>query len=65
MNVTTFQGVVEDGQIKLPADLHLPERTKVYVVVPDVEVATAAHVRSPRLAHAEQAADFVKQVSED
>ena len=65
MAVTTFQGVVEDGQVKLPANLRLPERTKVYVVVPDVEIATGAYVGSPRLAHPEQASDFDKEVSEE
>jgi hypothetical protein len=42
----------------------LPEHTKVYVVIPDVEIAAQAHVYSPRLAHPEQAADFAKQIIE-
>jgi hypothetical protein len=42
----------------------LPEHTKVYVVLPDVEIAAQAHVYSPRLAHPEQAADFAKQIIE-
>jgi hypothetical protein len=37
MRVATCEGFVEDGQIKLPAGVHLPEGTKVYVVVPDVD----------------------------
>ncbi len=37
MSVTTFQGTVENGQIRLAADVQLPERAKVYVVVPDLE----------------------------
>ena len=37
MAVTTFQGTVENGQIRLAADVQLPERAKVYVVVPDLE----------------------------
>jgi len=32
MSVTTFEGVVENGQIRLPADICLPEKTKVYVI---------------------------------
>ena len=35
MPVTTFSGTVEDGQVKLAANVHLPEKAKVYVVVPD------------------------------
>lgn len=65
MRVTTFEGIVENGQIRLPAAVRLPERTKVYVVIPDVEVQTVAYIGSPRLAHPEQAADFEKKVIEE
>jgi hypothetical protein len=37
MPVTTFPGTVEDGQVKFAEDVHLPEKTKVYVVVPDLD----------------------------
>jgi len=37
MPITTFSGTVEDGQVKLAADVHLPEKTKVFVVVPDFD----------------------------
>jgi len=37
MPVTTFPGTVEGGQVKLAANVHLPEKTKVYVVVPDFD----------------------------
>jgi hypothetical protein len=37
MPVTTFSGTVEGGQVKLAANVHLPEKTKVYVVVPDFD----------------------------
>ena len=65
MRVTTFEGIVENGQIRLPATVRLPERAKVYVVIPDVEIQTVAYVGSPRLVHAEQAADFKKEVVEE
>ena len=35
MSVTTFEGVVENGQIRLPGDIVLPERAKVYVIIPN------------------------------
>lgn len=35
MSVTTFQGVVENGQVRLASNVNLPERATVYVVVPD------------------------------
>lgn len=64
MAVLTFEGIVENGQIRLRDQVMLPEHTKVYVVIPDVEVAPQAHVYSPCLAHPEQAVDFAKQVIE-
>ena len=37
MPVTTFQGAIENGQVRLPANVNLPEKAVVYVVVPDLE----------------------------
>jgi len=65
MRVTTLEGTVENGQIRLPATVRLPERAKVYVVIPDVEVQTVPYIGSPRLVHPEQAADFKKEVVEE
>ena len=65
MGVITLEGVVENGQIRLPATIRLPEKAKVYVVIPDIEGKSAVHLGSPRLAHPDQAADFEKQVVED
>ncbi len=64
MSARTFEGVVENGQIKLNSPVNLPDRTKVYVVVPDVEVEQTARLYSPRLAHPEQASDFVMEIVE-
>ena len=47
MGVATFEGIVGNGQIRLPAAVRLPERTKVYVVIPDVEVQPVAYIGSP------------------
>jgi hypothetical protein len=65
MSVRTFEGIIEKGQVKLNTPVNLPERTKVYVIVPDAEVAQTTHVRSPRLARPEQAADFQMEVIEN
>jgi hypothetical protein len=65
MKVATFEGVVENGQIRLPANVRLPEQARVYVVIPGVEVPSGAYIGSPRLMHPEQAADFKKEVVED
>jgi hypothetical protein len=66
MRVATFEGFVEDGRIWLSGNERLPDKTRVYVVVPETEAASApAYIRSPRLARPEQAALFVKEVVED
>jgi hypothetical protein len=65
MKITTFEGIIENGQVRLPTNVHLPEKAKVYVVVPDVEANQVAYVGSPHLAHPEQAVDFKKEVFED
>jgi hypothetical protein len=64
MAISTFEGVVKDGQIRLRENVQLPEDTEVYVVIPDFEPLPRARVPSPRLVRPEQAADFVKQVVE-
>ncbi len=37
MQVTTFQGEIENGQVRLSTDIRLPDKTKVYVIVPEFE----------------------------
>jgi len=51
MAILTVQGIVKNGQIRLPENVTLPEHTKVYVVIPDIETTPPAHVYSPRLVH--------------
>jgi hypothetical protein len=64
MPISTFEGIVENGLIRLRDDVTLPERTRVYVVIPGFEATPRARAYSPRLVHPEEAADFVKQVIE-
>jgi hypothetical protein len=35
--ITTFSATVEGGQVKLAANVKLPENATVYVIVPDFE----------------------------
>jgi len=63
MPVPTFEGVVENGQIRLLDGAMLPDKTRVYVVVPDV-APEFFRLRSPRLAASEQAAEVRMQVIE-
>jgi hypothetical protein len=62
MSVLTLEGVVEEGRIKLDTDVALPERARVYVVIPQPEILKARIV-SPRLVHPEQAVDFKMTVT--
>lgn len=64
MSISAIEGIVENGQIRLLDSVKLPENTKVYVVVPDLEPTPKARIYSPRLVHPEQARDFVKEVTE-
>jgi hypothetical protein len=67
MKVVTYEGVVENGCVHVPAGVSLPEKAKVYVVIPEAfELDDPRRVRAPgpRLAHPEQARDFVKEVIE-
>jgi hypothetical protein len=62
MTVPCYECVVENGRIKLPPGVALPEGARVYVIVPAAEPPRKASVMSPRLAHPEQAQDFVKEI---
>ena len=65
MRETTVEGTIENGQVKLPANVRLPENAKVLVIIPGVEQQPPLYIGSPRLAHPEQAADFEKEVIEE
>jgi hypothetical protein len=64
MAVQKLEGVVENGRIRLEDDVTLPENTIVYVIIPGLETGRPARIMSPRLAHPEQTAYFVKQLVE-
>jgi hypothetical protein len=64
MQVTTIEGIVENGQIRLTENVKLPELAKVYVVVPNLEKRTA-RIMSPRLVNKDDAKYLVKTVEED
>jgi hypothetical protein len=65
MGIVTFEGIVEQGQIRLKNNVRLPENTRVFVVVPDVQVEKVAHIFTPRLARREDATDFEMEVSRE
>lgn len=63
--LVTFEGVIENGHVTLPENVSIPEKTRVYVLVPDGETYPAPTIASPRLAHPEQAKDFETQIIEE
>ena len=68
MKVTTYEGVVQNGSVQLPAGVLLPEKAKVYVVVPgvvEIEAQRVAHIYSPRLADPADAVHFRMEVTEE
>lgn len=65
MSVRAFEGIVENGRIRLEADVDLPEHTRVHVILPNTEPPAQPHIYSPRLARQELSADFAKEVAED
>jgi hypothetical protein len=72
MSVITFEGVIENGQIQLPPDVRLPEKGRVFIVVPDQQESKPSdlpavadptkHLYSPRLRNRRQAADFHMEI---
>jgi hypothetical protein len=63
MSVTTFEGVVENGRVRLPAGVVLPERQTVFVVVPDTIPLTTRKLPGVRLANPDDAPKFEMKVS--
>ena len=54
----TYEGVVQNGLIRLNADVRLPENARVFVVVPDDAEKRPSQIRSPRLVERDRIADF-------
>lgn len=62
MRINTFEGIVDNGQIKLIGNVNLPNNAKVYIIVPDMKFA---EIHSPSLLHPEEAADFKLEIIEE
>jgi hypothetical protein len=61
----TEESMVESGDVTLPAEEEISDETGVNVLLPDLDPQRTYKVMSPRLAHPEQAKDFVKQVIDE
>ncbi len=62
MQISTFEGIVDQGRIRLKANIRLPDNMKVYVIVPEYKVKPTAHIHTPKLVHNEQVGDFKMEV---
>lgn len=62
--IATYEGIIENGFVKLSEGVNIPEKTRVYVVVPAAET-NPPHVASPRLVDSERTKDFEMQVIAD
>ena len=62
MSVTTLEGVIENGRVRLPQGVVLREQQTVYVVVPDAEPAHFSSTPGVRLANPDDAAKFEMHV---
>jgi hypothetical protein len=60
----TFGGTRGNGQSRVTDNVTLSEQSKDYAVIANLDQAPQARVRSPRLTHHQQAADFAKQIIE-
>ena len=66
MHVVTYEAILRDGRIELPAGVRLPDHGKVYVVVPREDPSERPpRIASPRLVRREDAQAFRMEVSED
>jgi len=65
VTISTFEGRVENGQIRIDGDIKIPENTKVYVIIPDFQTVKHAHISSPHLADPKKAVDFTKKIVEE
>ena len=63
--LATYEGMIENRHVRLPQNAEIPEKTRVYVLVPAADTLSAQYVISPHLADQLQAEDFHKQVIED
>lgn len=65
MQVVAYEGIIENGQVRLNTDVRLPENAKVYILIPNNEEQRIVHIYSPRLVHPEQATTFKKEIVEE
>ena len=58
MQVATFSAIIENGQVRFTTHVQLPEKTQVYVIVPDFTPAPRKRVTLVELV-AQMPSDYV------
>jgi hypothetical protein len=64
MKVAAYEGFVDGERIILEAEVRLPDKTRVIVVVPDAEDERVVRIVSPRLVNPEQIGGLKKEIVE-
>jgi hypothetical protein len=63
--LTTHEGELENGDVTLPSLDDIPDQGRMHIWLPDLDPQRTYQVMSPRLAHPEQAEDFVHEIIEE
>jgi len=66
MSMITLEGTIENGEIRLPAGVRLPEKARVFIIIPDAQPdpsPNAGHIYSPRLVNKQKVRDFDMEVT--
>ncbi len=64
MAITTYEGVVEKGKVRLKGGAHLPENAKVYVIVIDLPIEKNTRVVTTRLVKSRESTDSKQSSSQ-
>ena len=59
-----YECTVANGQITLPAGIHVPKNCRAWLTIREEAERRPARIHSPRLAHPEQAKQFGMEVED-
>ncbi len=59
-----YECTIANGQVVLPADIHLPENCRVWLTIHEEAPRPPARIHSPRLVHPEYAQHFEMEVED-
>ena len=61
--LTTIEGIVQNGMIRLRDNVTLPENARVYVIVADTEQKSASHIRNASPGESQPSQRFPNKLS--